>query len=310
MLGEATDAEQQQVLEWIAKTDENYRYYNQLLNVWERSKIIEAKSTISENEAWKRFQQKVQGPATPAPVIPLNRHFKLKRWGVAAVAVFLVAGAWLLYTMLNDPYTTITAGNTVVTDTLSDGSVVTLNKNATVSFKKSFNNSIREVTLDGEAFFTVAGDKSRPFVITTGDNIGITVLGTSFNVKNAEAATEVIVESGMVEVRYKQQAVRLNRNEKVTITKSKVTFSKQENKSELYNHYRTHTFICNATPLSELVAKLNEVYQAGIVIGNSKIANLQLTTTFHDASLDSIINIICKTLDITARKAQNRIILE
>jgi ferric-dicitrate binding protein FerR (iron transport regulator) len=310
MLGEATPGEQEQVQAWLERETANQTYYNQLHAVWEKSRIIEAQTTVSENDAWQRFQQRVANGNQAARVIPVASNTR-NWWRIAAAVLVLGVGSWLVYTTVwHTGKTVITAGNSVVTDTLPDGSVVTLNRNATVSYERSFGGNSRAITLEGEAFFNITPDKSRPFTITTGDDVVIKVLGTSFNVKTAATVTEVIVETGLVEVSHKQQSIRLQQQEKVVITASRMNLHKQANHSELYNHYRTHSFVCRATPLSELVAVLNEAYDADIVIGNSRLNDLQLTTVFREASLDSIISIVCQTLNIKARRNNNRIILE
>ncbi|RXK80896.1 FecR family protein [Filimonas effusa] len=324
LLGEATPNEQQEVAQWRSLGEANESYYQQLSAVWEKSRVIAAKTTVSEEEAWMRFRQRVKNDGFSSlpqagntndeegggKVVKHSR-FTFQWWQAAAAFLVLLAGAWLTVTLVNNRGTvTIASGNSVLTDTLPDGSVITLNKNAAIVYKKSFNDSHRNIDLKGEAFFDVASDKNKPFTIKTGDNIAITVLGTSFNVNNTDTVTEIIVESGMVEVAVGERTVRLHRHEKLTVSGKEMQLYKQSNNSVLYNHYRTHTFVCASTPLRELVFKLNEVYAADIVIGNNRIADLPLTTTFQEASLDSIIHIVCLTLDISSRKEKNRIILE
>jgi transmembrane sensor len=65
---------------------------------------------------------------------------------------------------------------------LSDGSRVTLNSASSILFEENFNDSIRLIALEGEAFFDVTSDNSRPFTVVTGD-IQTIALGTSFNIE-------------------------------------------------------------------------------------------------------------------------------
>jgi transmembrane sensor len=65
---------------------------------------------------------------------------------------------------------------------LSDGSRVTLNSASSIVFEENFNDSIRLVELEGEAFFDVTNDNSRPFTVVSGD-IQTIALGTSFNIE-------------------------------------------------------------------------------------------------------------------------------
>ena len=84
---------------------------------------------------------------------------------------------------------------------LSDGSVVTLNSETVLKYPSSFAGPIREVYLNGEAFFNVAHDRSHPFIVHAG-KMNIKVLGTSFNVKSYEndKNTETTLIKGAIEV--------------------------------------------------------------------------------------------------------------
>ena len=87
------------------------------------------------------------------------------------------------------------------TITLTDGTRIKLNSNSKLIFPETFSAHSREVELEGEAFFEVSRDPSRPFTITSG-NLKTRVLGTSFNVKAyaASNAIKVAVASGKVMV--------------------------------------------------------------------------------------------------------------
>ena len=85
---------------------------------------------------------------------------------------------------------------------------------------------------------------------------------------------------------------------------------KEDNSDELYNYYKTKEFVCNGTRLSRLVEVLNEAYNTEIVIGNSRLDNLSLNTTFSDASLDYILEVIGKTYNIQVIRNGDKIILQ
>ncbi|GAB5518440.1 MAG: hypothetical protein RhofKO_06910 [Rhodothermales bacterium] len=104
-----------------------------------------------------------------------------------------------------------TAGETS-TVTLPDGSMVTLNAASTLTFAEA--EGERRAVLTGEAFFDVAHDAERPFVVET-FNAEVTVLGTQFNTRawpdDADAATQVAVQEGRVQLAHPttEQAVIL-----------------------------------------------------------------------------------------------------
>ena len=186
--------------------------------------------------------------------------------------------------------------NTVV-DTLSDGSIVTLNKNTALNYPASFKAKTRTVKLKGEAFFKVTPDKTKPFIIDAG-NVTITVVGTAFNVKNYDSTTQVIVESGIVKVSSGDQMIELHKGEQVFIKNSSAAFEKSIVKDSLYNYYRTKQIICNNTPLPDVIETINQAYNTHIVLGDDALRQLHLSTTFKEESLEKVINIIQQTFNL------------
>lgn len=93
---------------------------------------------------------------------------------------------------------------------LSDGTRVWVNENTQIEYPEHFSSTERIIKLKGEAFFEVARDTTRPFIISSG-NIKTTVLGTSFNVKAYRQIAEVNVRTGKVKVESKQNSVFLER---------------------------------------------------------------------------------------------------
>jgi len=116
---------------------------------------------------------------------------------------------------------------------LPDGSVVLLNQNSELEYQKEFGD--RQVTLQGEAFFKVHKAEV-PFVVNT-SNGQITVLGTSFNVKEDEKQLEVEVETGSVELKVKDQISQLKRGESAIYNGAKGLFEK--GKAEFKHHIWT-----------------------------------------------------------------------
>ncbi len=310
LLGEATPEEQQQVEGWISRSEENQRHFDHFKLIWDQSKEIAAKSTVDTDEAWARFRQRTEREATPARVIELPaRRFEWRR-AAAIVLIVIMSGAgyYLFNQWSGADMIALHSENNVLIDTLSDGSVVTLNKNATLYYPKNFKGDLRNVKLEGEAFFDVAPDKSKPFVIDVND-VSVTVVGTSFNIKSTTERTEVIVETGIVEVAKKEHMVQLRPEEKAIVLKDDVAPVKQRNTDELYNYYRTREFVCNATPLWRLADVLTQAYNVEIVIGNERIRNLPLTATFQNESLDSILKIVSETLNVQVERKNGNIIL-
>lgn len=314
LLGEANIDEIMRVRDWIAADAANAKHFEHFKLIWDSSKKLEAKSTVDENAAWERFKAKRDNtggkPATKVIEMP-GTAGRMNWMRAAAILVVMVAVGFLVTNMLNrtPDMIALQSGDKVLIDTLSDGSVVTLNKNSSIKYPEEFTGDTRKVELQGEAFFEVAPDKKHPFIIHA-NAADITVVGTSFNVKTTTAKTEVIVATGIVEVAKNEHAVQLNPREKATVFLSEEKPLKQANKDELYNYYHTREFVCNSTPLWRLTDVLSEAYGVNIVIADNRLKNLLLTTTFRNESLDNILAVIGQTFNIQVEKKGAEIILK
>lgn len=308
LLGEATPEEREQVEQWAVASDANKKQLEQLRYIWTETKKLEAANSADEQAAWQRFKQRIDKQNTTTKTIPLGRRTNWMR--IAATLILMIGGSWMAYIYLYSAGTiTLASGDAVLLQTLPDGSTITLNKNATVKYPKKFTGSTREVTLDGEAFFNVAPDKQKPFIIHANE-ADIEVVGTSFNVKTNTNQTEVVVETGVVQVSKKLKGVVLNPKEKATVKKNTELPIKEKTEDELHNYYRTKAFVCNNTPLSRLVPVLNDAYGANIVISNTELNDLRITTTFNNESLDNILEVLSGTFNINIVKKDGQIVLE
>lgn len=280
LVGEATPEEMQLAEAWISDSEENRRYFLELKKIWAAT----PRSQVSVDEAWNRFQSRVK----PAPM-------KLyRRWFWVAASLILVGGIAFWFLNQKEEIYTLETGTEVKTETLSDGSVITLNKLSSISYNHNFGKK-RAVNLKGEAFFEVAPDPNKPFVIQANEVV-VTVLGTSFNVKTDEQKTEVVVETGKVRVQWKEEYVLLEKGETAVFTTG--TLQKTKARNEFHQYFRTGTLVCRETTIEELVEKLKEIYGREIRIENSSVAKRRINTVFKDQSLENILEIISKTLSI------------
>ena len=146
--------------------------------------------------------QKDTKKGTPTKVIRFNWIQKLS--GAAAIVV-ITLGLYYVFTSQNQ--TTITTQIAQKeTVALPDQSQVTLNAISSISYSKDTWNEKREVSLEGEAFFKVA--KGAKFDVLTHDGI-VSVLGTSFNVKQRDQFFEVSCYEGLVSVSYHNKLIKL-----------------------------------------------------------------------------------------------------
>lgn len=309
LLKETDPEETEMVKEWIVSDDANKKHYDDFKLLWDESKVVAAASSLDEEVQWQKFKNRISSPAKMAPV---KRMWSYQWMKVAAIIIFMAGAAVIGYTIFNKNEIKTVAVNSidqVITDTLPDKSVITLNKNSTLDYPEKFKGNTRTVSLKGEAFFSVTPNKAKPFIIHVND-VTIKVVGTSFNVKSMNGNTEVIVETGIVEVIRDKEEIDLHPHEKILVHKNDRTLAKEKQTGSLYNYYRTKEFECDNTPLWQLVQALNQVYDVNIVIERKELRSLPLTTTFNNESLDHILDIIRQTFNISVVKTGNEIILQ
>ena len=289
----------------------NREYYAQLKKIWDNSKKLAADSTLDVDIAWESFQNRVTGQKGSPKILNRNRF----SWMKVAASVILIVGlgiaVYFLITKNNEPIEMVAqTGQNILVDTLPDGSVITLNKRSTITYPSKFKGDTRAIALKGEAFFNVAPDKKKPFIISVND-VQVTVVGTSFNIKSENGNTEIVVETGVVRVTKSGKTVELSAGEKINMHANDSNATKEAVTDKLYNYYRSKVFVCDDTPLWKLVQVLNEAYDANIIIGRKELHDMKLNTTFNNESLEQVLEIIHLTFDITIiKKEDGQIILE
>lgn len=315
LLGEASPDEADEASKWIAGSAENETYFHQLRETLNRVNPQTPVQSIDENEAWKRFQEKINRQelsqkTIPAKSIPITRNPLFRMAAAILIAVGTIALAYIAYRDLTPAHQIeLASSESPRKQELPDGSSIVLNKKSTISYPDRFKGNERVVTLQGEAFFSVKADKKKPFIVQV-NGLTVKVVGTSFNIRTNAGKTEVIVETGIVQVTGKGKMVELHPREKILIDESGLPAQKDNQPDQLYNYYRTNNFTCDNTPLWKLVEVLQEAYGVQIEIANPSYRNLLLTTTFENESLDKILEIVAETLNLTIVKQNQKIILQ
>jgi transmembrane sensor len=182
--------------------------------------------------------------------------------------------------------------------TLKDGTRVTLNTRSAID--ADIGTTRRSVTLrDGEAYFEVARDVSRPFYIRAG-NANVRVLGTKFNVRIEGDQTRVSVTSGKVRVAthdHDDQPVFLTDSEEALVT------AKAVQKQRALTHadsWRTHRISFADTPLRIVVRDLNRYRNHSIYITNAALGNNLVNGVFDTNDPDECVRIIEQTIGLSS----------
>lgn len=303
LLDEASTAERQEVERWILADPSHQKYLDDFRSIIEKSQMADV-----DDEKDYAALDRLHARMRKEQAIPTRSLFTRTR-AIAAV-LFIAVASWLTYTLVNQNNKQIHLQSqaSIITQTLPDGSLVTLNKQSSLSYPAKFNGKTRPIKLDGEAFFDVQPNKDQPFIIEA-NGVTVQVVGTSFNVKSRKEHTQVIVETGIVKVSKADKSIELRPGEKVNIVDD-AALIKEMNKGKLYNYYYTNELVCDETPLSELVPVLNEKFNANITIVNPKLKDLAISTTFKNNSLQEILKVIGDTFNVEVEHKGTQILLK
>lgn len=241
--------------------------YSELKDVTKREELVWEK--IDKGDYSSRYK----GQANKSKVISLISSWKLNR--IAAIALILVVvGSLFFYLNLDTLFNTQPELITIVTKngekktiSLPDGTEIYLNSGSQLSYP-SFFKKRRDVNLTGEAFFKVAKDKTRPFVV---HSRGYTTqaLGTSFNVKaySDEFNLSIALKTGKVVINNEKEerwkSVFLEPGEKLNISSAGVL------KSQIMNDdlsWQDGVLVLNQTGFDEFVRIIERWYGVNIEV--------------------------------------------
>lgn len=307
LLGEASPEEVQAVERWKAASPENRKLAEDVATVWKRSREIAEASRMDEQQAWSRFRTKLHDPERfrEANVVPMKRRWK---WPVAAAWILLVGiAATIMYHFGFSHQETFSATNRSLAVQLPDASAVSLNKNSSVTYASAPLSGERKVKLQGEAFFEVK-KTGKPFRVYVNNTV-VTVLGTSFYIDGRSKHTAVQVKTGLVQVVHNRDTVLLHPGEKISLHNEADTLVKETAHGRLYEVFVSGEIVCDNTPLSDLVELLRQEYGAIIVLGDSAVGNMTITTTFKDMSLDEILKVVQQTLGVKVDRKDKKYLI-
>ncbi|UTW61906.1 FecR domain-containing protein [bacterium SCSIO 12741] len=246
------------------------------------------------DKAWANVDERISTPT-------IQKKTKSKRpWIGVAAGVALLIGFFLFKPNQPVYQNQILAQAEVITDTLPDASIITLNKESKIQV--SYKKGQRNIDLNGEAFFDVARDEKRPFVISSGE-IQVAVLGTSFNVKalQGDSLVEVWVKSGKVKFYGTYQgsdSLVLTAGQKGIFNKNKRTFRKLEDSNLNAVAWKTKRLIFSNTRLGEVIPLLEQVYGAKIKLAKADHQDCQINADFEDETLETVLAVIGETLHL------------
>jgi len=296
---EATAEEIREVETWRAASPENEKYFSDMQAIFSRAALID----FNEDKAWKKVQKKLRKQKT----------INWQPLRIAAGIVLIITTGIFAWRSYNTPpqLMALKSDNEIIEDVLPDSSTVTLNKRSSIQFEYNPRENTRKVKLKGEGFFDVKHEEEKPFVIETEETL-IRDIGTSFNIKSYpdKDTIEVVVQTGVVQFyTLKDPGMMINAGETGIYSKRGKFFAKLPKADTNVLAYKTRVFSFHSTDLRSVVEQINEVYDSKIRLANDNIAKCQLTVTFRNDELDTMVEVITETLGLTAERNDEKEII-
>ncbi len=306
--GDATGPERDQLADWLDRSPENRRQFEQSLTAWQLTPDPAVGMDFATGAQWQQLAAQLP-PDTAVPEAPEGKRipFRPGPWLVrVAAAVALLVAAWLGANRWADraPHlvTQQTPAGAKKQCTLPDGTVVWLNGESRLSYPKAFAGASREVSLTGEAFFEVKRDPARPFVIRAGRTL-TRVLGTSFNLR-AEPGSDgvtVTVVSGKVgfapaDRPARQVLLTAGMRGNYLPAADSVYAGPQRDPNVLA--WRSNKLVFKDTPLREMLPLLQKQYGVPVEAADPAVLNCLFTSTFEDTPLAEVLEAVALALDL------------
>ncbi|RHR61747.1 FecR domain-containing protein [Parabacteroides sp. AF17-28] len=268
------------------------------------------------DRAWNALYQRLEeeGLLSGRPASPF-RSILWKGGMAAAVALLclLVSVVYLNRTEREADRNLLTRQNsettTTLVTTLEDGSVVYLAENTSLQYPQHFSSDRREVSLQGNALFDVAGNRARPFVIETEDT-RIEVLGTAFNVKSSGSSPfELSVQRGEVKVTLKKsgQDIHVKAGETVTLLSRKLQLSATPDPGQFARYTERIRF--KDEMLGNILRVINSQNPGIRLETTPELQNRTLTVTFSNDTPEDMAELICLALNLKKTEKNNTITL-
>jgi len=283
---------------------------NELLNRFKAEDINNAGDKWRDLGAAKGEKEiDVDGAWSKVSLRMNESRFRIMRYSfirVAAVALVVLGIGSVAVYMNNSGYfskkitasTSIDEKNIVVN--LPDGSKISLNRNSVLTYRENFGKKNRNVQLTGEAFFEIAPDASKPFIIDAG-KADVKVVGTSFNVitNNTESVVEVFVKTGKVILSDKSGSQSIALEPGFVGKMDSKTSGKNINEDPNYLSWNTGLLVYDGQKLDIVFSDLKRVYNMDIVADDPAILENPWNSPIDNATEDTIIQLICASFNLS-----------
>lgn len=271
MKGSLTNSELHEFLHDFQSDETKENLEEFYLHNWERSCHADLPEGVSER-VWNKLYSKVHSGQMEQRKPKYAAKISWTRWLQYAAFVCVIAASFTLI-RLNwgyfsareevscKPFLVEAEKGQRACVTLPDGTRVWLNSHSRLEYSNSYGEKDRKVKLQGEAFFDVAKDSAREFVVDAG-HLSVKVLGTTFNIK-AYQEDDICVASlisGSIQTKIGEKSIQLQPDESIVYNKTNQNLHVERGLSERAMMWKNDELAFNGETLEEIAVILDRLY--------------------------------------------------
>lgn len=298
MQGTATPAEEESLRGWRQESLQHERHYREMARAWRAAGLIEPVSTPLSRLPVRTARDRGGVPLLAR--LEQSRPFARRLGWAAAIAALLAIGVGIGVSwrsaepraLLAEEFTT--GRGEMVTTRLNDGTVVRLASESRLRVTGSVQR--REVWLDGHAFFAVAREESRAFVVRTRAGEAI-VLGTRFDVRVEGDRMQVFVVEGRVAHHAGGETVQVGAMELSRAADGERPAVQTIEDPQPLLSWLGEFLVFQSTPIREVAHELERRFGVQVRVADGAVAERTVTAWFTDERLADVLLIICRAAD-------------
>lgn len=248
------------------------------------------------------YRLRALGAGMESPARLPSRARLIGKWAAAACLALVFAAGWAVWTgyfgMSGEHYGTQIGG--VQSVSLRDGSAVTLNTATAIRVK--LGSSERHIELqEGEAYFSVAKDSARPFIVKAG-NQSVVAVGTQFSVRREGSEVRIVVTEGTVSLPA-EGGIRVSAGSVIRVrgANALVQHESDEGLRALLS-WRQGFLTFRDTTLAEAVNEFNRYNVRHIRIADPGVAQIKISGTFRPTHYDAFVRLLDEGYSIRAEE--------
>jgi ferric-dicitrate binding protein FerR (iron transport regulator) len=300
--------EEQELNQWLAKAPTNQQLLQELKESWDTAGQYGLEFSPNKAKAWKNISERLSLDLDESKEqAPVRRMFPWVR--VAAAIVLVLMGSWLYWRATSqNNWIEVASENGIKEVMLPDSSKVWLSQNSSIRYQEDLKNTReREVILEGEAFFEVTHNPSKPFIVQAQET-ETRVLGTSFNVLARKDMPDIRVSvvTGKVQFRNsnaEQKKLILEPGTQGIYTKATTALLKRDTKNQNFLFWKNKQLVFENETVQDALYDLEKSYGVVFIIQDSSISSKRITTSFQQESIDQIIAELSVLLDVEIKKS-------